>query len=226
MHKLLTTLLTLFIFKIHIIAQLGIPSTGIYVPQMSNCDALISDFMTTYEIPGLGIAISKDGKLIYHRGFGHSDLNGSESVYPYNLFRIASISKPVTSIAIMKLYQEGLLNMNDKVFGTGGLLENHPFLSTATITDNRIYDITVQNLLEHSAGWNRDISCFPNPTSPYPWQFGGCDPIVAPLHVTQENGTTNPVKNEDMIYFLLEKGLEFDSRHQLCILEYRILSFR
>jgi len=183
--------------------------TGIAVPQMASCDNLVQNFMTTHGIPGLSMALSKNGKLIYHRGFGDANLAGTEAVTPYHLFRIASVSKPITSIAIMKLYQEGLLNMNDKVFGTGGILQSHPFLSSAAITDSRIYNITVQNLLEHSAGWDRSVNCFPSPTTPYPWNFSGCDPISVALHVTQSNGTSNPVKNEDMIYFLLEKGLNF-----------------
>lgn len=183
--------------------------TGVHVPQMATCDNLVQNFMTTHNIPGLSMAIAKDGKLIYHRGFGNADIAGTEPTNPYHLFRIASISKPITSIAIMKLYEDGLLNMNDRVFGTGGILQNHPFLSTANITDGNIYSITVQHLLEHSAGWDRGVDCFPNPTTPYPWYFSGCDPIAVPMHVTQSNGTTNLVTNEDMIYFLLEKGLNF-----------------
>lgn len=183
--------------------------TGVSVPQMSACDNLVTNFMNTHNIPGLSFALTKDGKLVYHRAFGEVDAAGTQTAYPYHIFRLASLSKPITAVAIMKMYEDGLLSMNDKVFGTGGILENHPYLSGATITDVRIYDITVQQLLEHSAGWNRGLNCFPNPTTPYPWFFSGCDPIVAPLHVAQENGAANPASDEDMIYFLLEKGLDF-----------------
>ena len=200
-----------YLFSLFIVcAFYSFGQTGIPVPSMTSCDDNIEQFMSNYDIPGLSIAIAKDGRLVYHRAFGYADVDKTEAAYPYHLFRIASVSKPITSIAIMKLYQEGALQMNQKVFGSGGILENHPFLSQATITDNRIYDITVQQLLEHSAGWNRDLDCFPDPMSPYPWKFGGCDPIIAPLHVAQSNGTSNPVNSEDMIYFLLEKGLDFD----------------
>ena len=41
------------------------------------------------------------------------------------------------------------------------------------------------------------------------YYFSGCDPIVAPLHVTQTNGTSNPATEEDMIFYLVEKGLDF-----------------
>ncbi|HLO43240.1 MAG TPA: serine hydrolase domain-containing protein [Leadbetterella sp.] len=176
---------------------------------MSNCDVLVQNFMSSFQIPGMSIAISKNGKLVYNRSFGNSNISGTESTYPHNLFRIASISKPITAIAIMKLYENGQLGLDDKVFGSGGILENHVFLKNANISDTRINNITVRHLLEHTAGWNRDISCFPNPTTPYPWFFGGCDPIAAPMHVASSNGRPNPATEEDMIYFLLQKGLDF-----------------
>ncbi|HVZ96348.1 MAG TPA: serine hydrolase [Chitinophagaceae bacterium] len=184
--------------------------TGIPVPEMTQSDNLINNFLTTYGIPGATVAIAKDGKIVYMRAFGYSDVAQTVPTEPYNLFRIASLSKQITSIAIMKLWQEGRISMSDKVFGTGGILENHPDFSTANITDSRIYNITVQNLLEHEAGWNRDNDCNPNPTYPYPYFLSGCDPISFPLRVTYLEGTTNPVHKDDLVKFLLEKGLDFD----------------
>jgi len=160
-------------------------------------------------IPGATFALAKDGKLVYMRSFGNANIAGTEPTQPYHLFRIASLSKPITSVAIMKLVQNGQLNLNDRVFGAGGILQNNTYFNNANITDGKIYNITVAHLLEHSAGWNRDIGCFPNPTSPYPWQVGGCDPISAPLHVSQKLGEGNPVSEEALIKFLLEKGLDF-----------------
>ena len=183
--------------------------TGINIPQMTSCDNLVSNFITTHNIPGASFALAKNGKLVYHRAFGNVNTSGTETTQPYHLFRIASISKPITSIAIMNMVEQNQVTLSDKVFGTDGILENHSFISNANITDVRIYDITVQHLLEHSGGWDRNINCFANPTSPYPYDFSGCDPIVAPLHVTQINGTANPATEEDMIVFLLEKGLDF-----------------
>jgi len=192
----------LFIFKVE--AQTGIP-----VQQMSDCDILIEGFMSTYEIPGASFALSKNGKLIYQRAFGNINRNENEQTQPHHLFRIASLSKPITSIAIMNMVENNKISLTDQVFGDGGLLDDHSIISKVVIRDSRIYDITVQNLLEHTAGWNRSVDCFPDPTFPYPYNFSGCDPIVAPLHVTTLNGTTNPAKEEDMIVFLLEKGLDF-----------------
>jgi CubicO group peptidase (beta-lactamase class C family) len=181
--------------------------TGIPIPEMTHCDTQAQSFMNTFDIPGMTMALAKDGKLVYSRAFGNADLDGNQPTQPYNIFRVASVSKPITSIGIMKMMEDGLLNMNDKVFGSGGILENHWVFSNANITDNRVYDITVQMLLEHSGGWDSSVNCNPNPTTPYPWFFSGCHPIDIPLHVTEVFGQPNPVKEEHLIQYILEKPL-------------------
>ena len=193
----------------YLLSNFLLSQTGIPVSEMNDCDNLTKYFMNKHSIPGGTFALAKNGKLIYMRAFGTSNNNGNIKTQPYNLFRIASISKPITAVAIMKLVENDSISLTDKVFGVGGLLENHTQLSNVNITDSRIYDITVQHLLEHSAGWNRDLNCFPDPTTPYPWHFDGCDPIVAPLHVTSKLGYQNPGTEENFIQFLLEKGLDF-----------------
>lgn len=202
--KLLSAFFLFCFVAVHSYCQTGIP-----VPTMVQSDNIIRNFLTTYDIPGATVAIAKNGKIVYMRAFGFSDIARTIPAQPYNLFRIASCSKPVTSVAIMKLVENGQLNLNAKVFGPGGILQNHPMFSTANITDSRIYDITVQQLLEHSSGWNRDVDCNPNPTTPYPYFFAGCDPIAFPLRVTMLTGTSNPVTANALIKFLLEKGLDF-----------------
>lgn len=202
--KLFFTVASFFICANSLFSQ-----TGIAVPQMTQSDVIIQNFLNTYGIPGATVAIAKDGKIVYMRAFGTSNISQTVPTQPYNLFRIASLSKQITSIAIMKMIQNGQLSLSSKVFGTGGILQDHPVFSSANITDARIYDITVQQLLEHSAGWNRDLNCNPNPTAPYPYFLGGCDPISFPLRVTQLTGTPNPVTKNAHIKYLLEKGLDF-----------------
>ncbi|WP_020569920.1 serine hydrolase [Neolewinella persica] len=183
--------------------------TGAAFSGLSSCDAQVQSFLNEYDIPAASLAISRNGKLVYNRAFGKADLAGQIVTQPWHRFRVASVSKPLTSIGIMKLIEAGSLELNEKVFGPGSLLASHEYLSMANITDNRVYDVTVQHLLEHSGGWDRDQNCFPNPTTPYSFFRGGCDPIGAPLHITQTLGVGNPMKTEDPIFFLLEKGLEF-----------------
>lgn len=194
MKRLLLLLVTCGLFTITTHAQ-----TGIAVPDMKKADSLIKDFMATWGIDGGVAAISYKGKLIYNRGFGYADQDSGEVTQPYNLFRIASVSKPITSIAVMMLLQDSLLYLTDTVFGTGRIIDDNYYLGV--INDNRIYNITVQQLLEHTAGWDRSVPCD---------GYSGCDPIEFPLHVTQSLGESNPVTDSAMIKFLLKKGLNFD----------------
>ena len=101
-------------------AQNGIP-----VPGMTSCDAQIQSFMNTFDIPSVTMALAKDGELKYMRSFGYANLAQNEESQPYHMFRIASISKPITAIGIMKMVEDGTIALNDKVFGPGAILENH-----------------------------------------------------------------------------------------------------
>ncbi|TGD83299.1 class A beta-lactamase-related serine hydrolase [Hymenobacter wooponensis] len=154
--------------------------------------------MERWKIPGASVAIGRQGKLVYARGFGHADLGNSQLMEPSNLLRVASVSKPVTSIAIMKLMEEGRLELQHKAFGPEGYLNDAYY--TSVITDKRIYDITVQQLLEHSAGWNRNAGVD---------GFDGSDPIDFPLHVAQVMHVPNPVGDSTLVRFLLSKDLNF-----------------
>ena len=176
---------------------------------MGQCDAQMQTFLSNYQIPGATYAITKNGKLVYMRAFGTADRAGTELTQPYHLFRIASLSKPITSIAIMKLIENGQLSLNDKPFGPGGILNVDPYFAHANVTDPRVYNITIRNLLEHTAGWDRSLPMSPNPLPPYPWGYGFSDPIDFPLHVTQTLGEPNPVSRRSMIKFLLQRGLDF-----------------
>lgn len=183
--------------------------TGVAVPELAHCDVMVDQLLTDYDIPGASFAISRAGKLIYARGFGTMDLAQSESTTPHHLMRIASVSKPVTSIAIMKMIEDGDLALSDKVFGSTGIFAGNSYFNNATITDSRVYDITVQHLLEHSGGWDRDQACVASEPTPYPWTINHCDPIAFPLHVTGTLGEANPVSERAMVKFLLQRGLNF-----------------
>lgn len=116
-------------------------------------DKSITAFMQKYEIPGLSIAIAKDGEFILAKGYGYADKGKSLPVTPVHQFRIASLSKPVTATAIMTLVEQGRLSLDDKVFGTGGILPV-PYPK-----ENKYAGmITVRNLLEHTAApeWTND----------------------------------------------------------------------
>ncbi|HWM89509.1 MAG TPA: serine hydrolase [Thermoanaerobaculia bacterium] len=107
-------------------------------------------YRSKLRIPGLSIALTKDGRLVYAAGFGQADKSNGEEVSPVHLFRIASVSKPITSVTIMKLAEQGKLSLDQKVFGPDSLLG----AKYATPANNRkIESITVRQLLEHTSGF-------------------------------------------------------------------------
>src|ERR1044072_8664989 len=201
--KVLIGTIAFMVSALPIFAQTGIPAGS-----MSQCDTQMQTFMNKYQIPGATLAVTKNGKLVYMRAFGTANQAGTEATRPYHMFRIASISKPITSLAIFKLIENGQLSLSDKPFGPGGILNADPYFANANVTDTRVYNITIQNLLEHSAGWNRDLPMSPSPLPPYPYGFAS-DPIEFPLHVTQTLGEPNPVTPRNLIKFLMQKGLDF-----------------
>jgi len=150
MRTKLTSIIILIFLSINSNAQ-----TGLYVPQLANFDAAMLNLLSTYNVPGGQLAITYHGRLVYNRGFGFANTITQDSVYPNSLFRIASVSKPVTSIACMKLFEQGLLNLDAKAFGNTGILNDAIYQN---ILDPLDTTITVRMLLQHSGGWNRNLS--------------------------------------------------------------------
>jgi len=118
---------------------------------MSN---LAQAFMQKYGVPGLSIAVGHGGAIVYQDALGWADRENDEAVTPVHLFRIASVTKPITSVAIYSLIEEGRIQLTDRIFG----------LSAITGTDYaappyhpRVDEITVEQLLTHTGGgWSSD----------------------------------------------------------------------
>lgn len=115
-------------------------------------DSAVSNFMSKYNVPGAAIAISVNEKMVYTKGFGLSNVENNTPTKADDVFRIASISKPFTATAIMKLRDEEKLNLSDKVFGPDGILGDD--FGTAVLTADEL-EITVDHLLIHGlGGWS------------------------------------------------------------------------
>jgi D-alanyl-D-alanine carboxypeptidase len=109
----------------------------------------VTAFMSTYNIPGASLAVTKNGKLVYIKGFGKANTTTGELVTPAHRFRLASVSKTFTGVAILKLVQDGKLNLDAKVFGTGGILGTD--YGTPPYNAN-LSNITVRHLLQNVSG--------------------------------------------------------------------------
>ncbi len=174
--------------------QPEIPISGAAVPGMEPYDQSVRALMKQYAIPGGAVAVVRDGKLFYARGFGYADVENKTPVQPDALFRIASVSKPITSAAIMKLVEEGKLELDDRVA---------PFIAHLTpapgaTVDPRWEQITVRHLLSHSGGWDR---AKPN---------GGFDPIDRPGIAAAVVNAPAPASPETLIRYMKGMPLDFN----------------
>jgi D-alanyl-D-alanine carboxypeptidase len=112
-------------------------------------DNKVTAWMSANAMPGASIAISKNGKLVYRKGYGIANEATGEKVTVDSRFRMASVSKTLTAVAILKLIQEGKLSLSQKVFGTGAVLG-----TTYGTQPYKIYvtNITVDHLLHQTQG--------------------------------------------------------------------------
>lgn len=116
---------------------------------ITGLDSKVDAFMTKYNVPGASLAVSKNGKLVYIKGYGFADKSTGEKVTPEHRFRLASVSKTYTGAAIVKLAQEGKFAMDDKVFGENGVLGTE--YGTAPYNQN-VSNMTIRHLLNNTTG--------------------------------------------------------------------------
>ncbi len=168
------------------------PITGTEIPELSILDETMLRFMTEHNVPGAGLAVTRNGRLAYARGFGWADLQTLKAVTPEALFRVASVSKPITAVAIMRLVQEGKLRLSDAVFD---LLAVAPHLEPDTAADPRLADITVQHLLNHTGGWDRGESG---------------DPMFFSVKIAEALGVAAPAEPEHILRWMSGRPLDFE----------------
>ena len=83
--------------------------------------ALAGAFMQKYDVPALSIAIGYGGTIVYQQALGFADRDNRVAATPENLFRIASVTKTLTSVTIFSLVEAGHIRLADKVFGQGAI---------------------------------------------------------------------------------------------------------
>ncbi len=115
---------------------------------------LAGAFRRQYSAPGLSVAIARNGQFVFDHSIGMAYGPKLQQVVQSTLFRIASVTKPITAVTIFKLIEKGQLNLTDKVFGASGILGakygKPPYKQYVT-------DITVDHLLTHTCGgWPND----------------------------------------------------------------------
>jgi len=152
-------------------------------------DVQMTSFMAARNVPGAALAVSRNGELILAAGYGYADVESRTLASPTSLFRIASISKPITGVAMMRLmelYPERV-SLDTPAFS---LVD----VGAEPTGDPRLAQITVGQLLYHTGGWDRSKSF---------------DPMGRPRQIAEALGIPSPAGTRDIIRYMLGQPLEF-----------------
>ncbi|MBI1831355.1 MAG: beta-lactamase family protein [Planctomycetes bacterium] len=165
-----------------------IPVSGVANPDLAPFDEMMLVFLRDNQVPGASLAVAKDGRLVYARGFGYADEERTLGVQPTMRFRIASISKPITGAMILRLVELGLVKLDDHAF-------EYLQIALPAGADARLKKITLRHLLHHSAGFDRGKSF---------------DPMFRPIVIAKDQNTQPPAKPIDIIRYMTKQKLDFD----------------
>ena len=120
------------------------------LPTTRRMEQYIERWMSRNAIKGASLAVMRKEQLIYCKGFGWADKEMERKANVGDIYRMASASKLITAVGIMKLIDEGRLTLDSKVFGPEGILSHF-----TEIKDKRAHNITVRHLLNHTSGFSR-----------------------------------------------------------------------
>jgi len=155
-------------------------------------DDLLSAFAAEHKLPGVALAITRNGRLIYARGAGYADVAARSPVEPGSLFRIASISKPITAVAVLQLVEQGKLGLDEPAFER---FADDPELCPHGAPDPRLRQMTIRQLLRHTAGWDSALSF---------------DPMFRSVEIARELHAEPPASTALVIRYMSGRPLDFN----------------
>ena len=168
--------------------------TGGDIPRYRPFDNAIVGLLRKEDIPGAAFALAMDGRLVHSRGYGVVRRGSDALVQPETRFRIASVTKPLTAVAVMcvLLDRRDPTLLDSPVVAAAGL---SPRSDSGKPIDPRIATITVRHLLLHRGGWDRDKSG---------------DPMFQHARVARDLGRRPPLVPKDYLEWGLARPLDFD----------------
>jgi N-acyl-D-amino-acid deacylase len=133
-------------------AAAAAPVTGDLGAGLEAFDRIALEILERHEVPGIGLAVAKNGRLVIARGYGLADREKAAPVEPTTRFALASISKAITAVSILALVEEGKLALDDPA------VQRIPDVMQKRglrIRDERLKAVTIRELLDHSSGFPR-----------------------------------------------------------------------
>ena len=159
--------------------------TGPDVPGLGSFDEIMARYMKDRNISSGSLAVLRNGRLVLARGYSWTP-EGAPPVPPTALFRIASVSKPITAVGVLQLVEQGKIRL-DQPLGD--------FIDVSRWTDRRIEKVTVRHLLSHRGGWDRDAAF---------------DPMFRDQIICKAAGRPLPTTPQMVIDYMATQPLQFD----------------
>lgn len=131
---------------------------GFSEERLSRIDQMLEQHVKAQHIPGAVALIVRHGKIVYYKAFGYSDVEKKTSLKKDDIFRIASQSKAITSLAVMMLWEEGKFLLDDPVskyipeFKNPKVLKSFNKADSSFASEAANREITIRQLLTHSSG--------------------------------------------------------------------------
>ncbi len=126
--------------------------------RLARIDRMVEEHVNKKMIPGAVVLLARNGKIVYHKSFGFADVESNVALRKDHIFRIASQSKAVTSLAVMMLWEEGKFLLDEPVSKYIPEFKNPKVLSQFNWTDSSYTtqpaksEITIRQLLTHTSG--------------------------------------------------------------------------
>jgi len=133
-------------------------SVGMSSERLKRIDANMGEWLASGKLNGAVALIIRNGKIVYHKAFGYDDLEKTRPMKTDMIFRIASQTKAITSVAAMILYEEGEFLLDDPVskyipeFSKPVVLDKFNEADSTYTTVPAKKEITIRELLTHTSG--------------------------------------------------------------------------
>ena len=133
-------------------------AAGFSTERLKRIDKNINDWIADGRLNGAVALIVHDGKIVYHKALGYDDLEKTKTIHTDNIYRIASQTKAITSVAIMMLYEEGKFLLDDPVsryipeFKKQQVLDKFNAADSSYTTVPAKSEVTIRQLLTHTSG--------------------------------------------------------------------------
>jgi len=167
-------------------------ATGEPVCGFEPFDHLMIGFLRDQSVPGASLAVAKGDRIVYSRAFGTVDRSTGGPVLPASIFRIASLSKPLTAMTVVRLVERGIMSLDDRCLDR--LRTHRRLFDLPAPTDSRFAEVTVRQLLRHTGGWDREQST---------------DPMFRSVEIAREAGAAPPATVEHIIRYMVGRPLDF-----------------